>query len=171
MKQLFKLFAIAALFVFAATSCEKDPIGNTSMEPLAGQWYVQVDGVDNNGNVTMEDPFGAGHFMLLTYNTVEDNGTDFYIDDLGEFWEFKIVAKGDTDALTFSAENVENLYYDCNVTVTDGKIVKDGTVTPSGMPADYIEFYLTFSDDDYIGEYWDKMKFSGWRYTGFTNDD
>lgn len=171
MKQIFKLFAIAAVLVFAATSCEKDPIGGTSVEALSGQWYVQVDGADSNGNITMEDPFGMGRFMVLTYNTVEDNGTDMYIDDMGNFWEFKIVAKGDNNSLTFSAGNAENLYYDCNVTVTDGKIVPGGAVSPSGQPVDYIEFYLVFSDDDYVGEYYDKMKFSGWRYTGFVVDD
>ena len=48
------------------TACEKDEIGGTATEELAGEWYVNVDLVDANNNVlwTGEEFFGLGKFIV-----------------------------------------------------------------------------------------------------------
>ena len=55
--------------------------------------------------------------------------------------------------------------------VTGGKIIKNGATTPSGQPADAIEFYILFSDDRYAGDMYDRLYVHGYRYTGFVNDN
>ena len=170
MKKLFIILATFAALVLSY-SCQKDPVGGTRSQALAGQWYVTVDGADKAGNVTLEDPFGMGRFIVLTYNTTDDNGIDLFLDDLGNFWEFKVKTTGDVNSLTFAVDKGKDLYNGIDVTVTGGKITPGGATTPSGQPADAIEFYVTFSDDSYIGEFYDQLKFSGFRYTGLANDD
>ncbi|MDO5442804.1 MAG: lipid-binding protein [Bacteroidia bacterium] len=170
MKKLI-LFALAALAALSFASCEKIGPEMTETADMAGQWYVQVDGAYNDGSEDWEDPFGMGRFIILTYNTAANKATEMFVNDLGTFWDFAVKVSCDPVAKTFSVSDGENLSYESRVTITDGKIVENGTTTPSGMPADYIEFYVVFDDDDYIPDYYDKLKFSGWRYTGFVNDD
>ena len=43
-------FAAALLFCSSVTSCEKEEIGGTATESMAGQWYVDIDAVDDSGN-------------------------------------------------------------------------------------------------------------------------
>ena len=53
-------FICSLLVGVALTSCEKDEIGGTETEATAGQWYVTLDGADENGNVIedFEDLYG-----------------------------------------------------------------------------------------------------------------
>lgn len=172
-----KIFAIAlSLFSLAFISCQKDPIGGTALQEMSGQWYVTADAVDANGALPAEDYadfFGAGSFLVLTYNTSADTENELIVDDLGNFWEFKVKAACNLGAKTFgNSAEVANLAYDCNVKLWNGKIVKDGATTPSGMKADYIEFEVSFDDDDYPEQYgYDHYKIHGYHYTGFVNDD
>lgn len=170
MKKLI-LFAFAALAALSFASCEKIGPGMTETADMAGQWYVQVDGVQGGSTDGLEDLYGMGRFIILTHNTAANIPTEMMVNDLGSFWDFSVKVQCNPDAKTFSVTDGENLSYESKVTITDGKIVPNGTMTPSGMPADYIEFYVVFDDDDYIPDYYDKLKFSGWRYTGFVNDD
>lgn len=170
MKRLLYLLA-AGFAALTMASCDKEDIGGTKTQDLAGQWYVQVDAAASDGTVKDEDPYGTGRFMILTYNTADDNTTEIFVDDLGHFWTFKVKVNCDLSSKTFSVENGTNLYYDSQVTIVDGKIVENGTTTPSGQPADYIEMLVLFSDDTNAPSVYDYLKFSGWRYTGFTNDD
>ena len=54
------------LLVFVLAGCEKDEIGNTATEALAGEWKVTVDAVDEGGNVIAEDFNGIGHILKRT---------------------------------------------------------------------------------------------------------
>lgn len=271
MKKIIYLFAMVLLFA----SCEKEEIGGTATESMAGEWYVHVDAVDENGDVVFEDAeiFGLGNFLILTYNTSDNVDNVMFIDDLTNFWTFKSKVDCNVSSLTFSAPDINkyvyateyngsdntynNFYYKagnfdaekwqsykngdidldeyfkcaddtvsagyfaksnyfvkygnndfevgqvlvgydedstkifnddiknaCNITITDGKILKGAATTPSGMPADSIVFYVEF-DDDYtqLDEESDEVEYtptafgfknyriSGYRYTGFTNDD
>lgn len=180
MKKLFYILAITLATVLA--SCQKDPIGGTKVQDMSGQWYVQVDIVDASGNVVLED-FNGGRSMLLTYNTASDADNVLYVDDLGNFWEYKVQVPCVLSSKSFGSESpVANESYDCNVTLTNGKIVEGGATTPSNQKADYIEFLINFDDDDlesqglpgvsYPQAYGGvAYKVSGWRYTGFVNDD
>ena len=170
MKKIFYIVS-CALICLALASCEKIGPEMTATVDMAGQWYVQVDGAYNDGSEDWEDPFDMGRFIILTSNTAANIPTEMIVNDLGSFWDFSVKVQCNPDAKTFSVNDGDNLSYESKVTITDGKIVENGTTTPSGMPADYIEFYVVFDDDDYVPDYYDKLKFSGWRYTGFVNDD
>lgn len=180
MKKILYILAIAATTLLA--SCQKDPIGGTKVQEMSGQWYVQVDIVDASGNVVLED-FNGGRSILLTYNTAADTDNILYVNDQGEFWDFIVQVPCSLNGKTFGSESpVPNESYKCNVTLSSGKIVVDGATTPSGQKADYIEFLVNFDDDDledygmpgvsYLELYGGvAYKVSGWRYTGFKNDD
>ena len=194
MKKIY--FAIIALAALTLASCEKEPIGGTAVQALAGQWYVSVDGYDSKGDSVVVPFFNVEegytetpHFLLLTYNNADNDPKKLVISDMESFWEFTVSVDCDVQSLTFgSADSIPNELYDCMVSLKNGKIVKNGTTTPSGAKADYIEFFIDFSDNDiyeifgtgyeaYAGISWgdiygfDVFRISGWRYTGLVADD
>lgn len=157
-------------------SCEKDEIGGTATEALAGEWYVTVDAVDADGNVVYSDDewFQMGNIFLYTYNTAANVPTEMYIDDMGYFWEYKVKVKCDVKSLTFSTNGAvaNESYAGCDVTIDGGKILPGAATTPHGTPADSIIFYVSFSDDTYPANYgYAKYRVSGYRYTGLVEDD
>ncbi|MCD8094057.1 MAG: hypothetical protein LUF01_15035 [Bacteroides sp.] len=169
MKRVIYLLMMCAVVLL--TSCEKDDIENTATKALAGEWTVTVDAVDANGTVLLQDPFGLGHTMLFTYNTAANIPTEMYVDDMEEFWDYKVKVKTDVNALTFATEGaVPNEKYDCDVTIEGGKVLLGAATTPHGTPADSIVFYVIFSDDTNIPLY-AKLKVAGYRYTGFASDE
>lgn len=138
----------------------------TSTVKLAGEWMVTVDVIV--GDEIYEDGFGLGQMLWITYNTNADNGTELWLDDLGSFWETKVKLPCDINSLTFGSENpVPNDYYECDVTVWDGKVTYGAALTPSGMPADKFECYITYSDDEDAFTYY----VHGYRRTGFEADE
>lgn len=160
---------IASFFLM---SCEKDEIGGTATEAIAGEWYVTADAINSDGSIWAEDVYGLGHFLIVTYNTAGNSPTEIWVDDAAHFWEFKVKAIADMDALTFSTENAENAYYDCQVTISNGKVSLGTATTPSGMPADAISFDVVFSDDTDAAKYgFAGYRISGYRYTGFAGDE
>jgi len=181
MKKLF--FAICALATLTFASCEKEPIGGTATEKMAGQWYVQVDGYDTTGDSVVIEDFNGGRVLLLTYNTAANEPNKLFINDQAGFWDFIVRVDCDLNKMTFgSPDSLQNESYDCKVSLTNGKIVLGGTKTPSGQVADYIQFDINFDDDDLAsygmpgvsyGDYYgfDVYRVSGWRYTGFANDE
>lgn len=172
MKKVFYILGILAMGIM--TSCQKDPVENTACVEMAGDWYVTIDAA-NAGQVLYEDVYGLGNVHVFTSNTASNVATEMLLTDNRDdpFWDFKIKVNADPAAMTFSASNVDNLAYeDCVINVTGGKIVKNGATTPSGMPADAIEFYISFSDDTDGPDYgWDSFYIHGYRYTGFAGDE
>ncbi len=159
-------YALLLMGIAIFSSCSKEDIPMTSTVNLAGEWMVTVDVID--GNDVYEDGFGLGQMLWLTYNTNADNGTEIWLDDTATFWETKVKLPCDVNTLTFgSSTAVPNEYYDCDVTVTGGKITFGGAVTPSGMPADKFECYITYSDDPDGYTYY----VHGYRRTGFVADE
>lgn len=152
-------------------SCEKEEVGGTATQSMAGQWYVTADACFNDISETVEDIYGAGRFMLFTYNDASNSKDVLFIDDQENFWEFKGKASCNLSDLTFSGEDIENEYYDMNFTVKNGKILKGAATTPSGAKADSICFDLYLGDDDNIGEYYDFLRITGFRYTGLAADE
>lgn len=151
------------------TSCEKDEVGTTATEALAGEWYVTVDAVDNAGNTVATDPFGLGYTFILTYNTTANIPTEMYVSDQGNFWDYTVRVNSDINNLTFSTDgDVQNEAYDCMVNIEEGRMLPGAATTPSGTPADSIVFYVSFSDDE---NGFSKYKVSGYRYTGFVADE
>ena len=168
MKRLFT--AIMMLGVALLTSCKKDEIETTATVDMAGEWYVTVDVVDENGELLLgEDPYGIGSFIVITSNTAENVPEKMYVSDCGNFWEFQVPVTADPKAMTFKTEgDVANLSYEgCNVTLTDGRITYGGAVTPSGMKVDAIEFRVVFDDDSNGFVH----RIHGFRYTGLVADE
>ena len=142
-------YLFMTLVVVALTSCDKEDIGETATVSLAGEWMVTVDLVDASGNVIAEDPYGLGVMQIITYNTAANVPTEMWLSDLSNFWDFTVKVPCDAAAQTFGASSpLQNTSYDCTVTITDGKVVYGGTVSPSGAKADAISFLVEFSDDD-----------------------
>lgn len=165
-KIIYALTILASCILFA--SCEKTPVGMTATVDMAGDWYVQADLCDASGNVLEADCYGLGEWHTMTYNTAKNIPTEMYVTDLANFWDYTVKVKVDLNAKTFATEgSVPNEAYDCNVTITNGKISLGTATTPSGMPADAIEYVISFDDDD-EGIYY---KIRGYRYTGFALDD
>lgn len=138
MKRYFKYAFMMLAMVLSLASCSKDEIPMTSTVDLAGEWMVTVEGMEDYGT-----------FMFITYNTNANDGKEMWLDDLGNFWGTKVKVPCDVNSLTFgSSTPADNQDYDpITVTVTDGKVTFGGTKTPSGMPADAIDFKVEYSDD------------------------
>ena len=157
---------LASVALFA--SCAKDPIGNTATVDMAGEWYVTVDVVDENGEILYEDPYGIGPVIFSTFNTAANKADEMFVSDNYNFWEFQVQVKADPAAMTFETEDIaQNLVSECGVKISSGKITLGGAKTPSGMPADALEFLLSFDDDDSGFTY----KVHGFRYTGLAGDE
>ncbi len=166
MKKVIYVLMLCVGAVFS--SCEKDEIGGTATEALAGEWQLTVDLVDDAGNVLMTDPYGMGVILGITYNTTDNVPDKMYVSDLGNFWDDKVVVNCDCNALTFSSDgDVQNESYDCMVNIEGGKMLPGAATTPSGMPADSLVYYVSFSDDEPDTRY----KVSGYRRTGFAADE
>lgn len=165
MKKIIYLM-LASMVLFA--SCAKDPIGSTATVSMAGEWYVTVDVVDENGEVLYEDPYGMGQVLFSTFNTAANKADEMFVFDNYNFWEFQVQVKADPATMTFATDGMgANLVYESGVQISSGKVTLGGATTPSGMPADAIEFLLSFDDDDYGFTY----KVHGYRYTGFAGDE
>ena len=167
------LYILGILSLGLLNSCQKLPIEMTATVEMAGEWVVSVD-ASANGQVIYEDPYGFGTVKVFTSNSAANIATEMLVlDDPDDpFWNFNCKVTADPANMSFSANAVENLAYDCEITITGGKIVKNGTKTPSGMPADYIEFHILFSDDDTAAEgVWDDLFIHGYRYTGLASDN
>lgn len=178
MKKL--IYLCMAVLCMAFASCEKDEVGGTATQALAGEWYVTVDAVDANGNTVLEDPFGMGKVLMNTYNTAANTSTEMWVNDNGNFWNFRIKVASDVNNLTFTtngavtntALNNDGTIYDDHVTIEGGKVLPKAGLTPHGTPADSIVFYASFDDDEYPAAYgYAKYKISGIRYSGLTQDD
>ena len=157
--------AVALSFGFVSCSVEtNEEPGGTNVEKMAGRWNVQVDAVDESGNVVYEDPYGIGKITIMTFNTAANNINEMWLDDNGKFWSFKMKVDVNYRERTFScAEQDYDAAGSGTAVVTNGKILENAAKNLHGMPNDSIVFNIKFSDDDNELLY----RFSGQRYTGF----
>ncbi|MDR0891050.1 MAG: hypothetical protein LBN24_00335 [Mediterranea sp.] len=161
------MILLFAALAFAFTACDDDTEpGGTAVEKMAGDWWVTID-VLQDGQL-QEDPYGLGHLRMSTYNTAANVPTEMWLDDEEHFWDYKVKVTVDYAKRTFSTDGfVENIKYDSKVKITDGKITAGAAVTPSGKPADKIEYKVEFDDDSNGLVY----VVTGFRRTGFSADD
>lgn len=172
------IYTLAVLmWAMILTGCEKEEIGSTAMADLSGEWLVTVDAVDADGNVVIEDPFGIGQFLLLSYNNNANSPDRVIIDDLGSFWGFTAEVNASVADKSFAGSDViyqdEDTGADVTADISGGRIVANGTKSPLyNMPVDAIEFYISFSDDPYpAANGYDLYRVSGFRRTGFEGED
>jgi hypothetical protein len=154
------LAAVLVLTSFA--SCDEvgdtNP-GGTSVESMAGDWYVQTL---VNGEVAID------YKLISTYNTAANNGSEMWIEDHGNIWDFKCKSPLNIGALTFAGNNLTSSVdsYDITVTITNGKVVKNGATSTGGHTVDGISFDAEFSDDPGV-----IRKLVGYKRTGFFEDE
>lgn len=188
------LYSAALLLLATLTSCEKEDIENTATVNMAGQWYVQVDAVDDAGNPIKsgEDYFGFGRVLIVTSNTAANSTSEMLIDDLGSFdvaagygngnypsYSLKSKINVDLGALTFSSNNATNLSdknkFDSDlypVTIEGGKIFPGAGRQNNGSVADSIVFYVKYAGDPWFpDDGYAKYKVSGIRYSGLVEND
>lgn len=163
MKKILKYTALLVVALLLG-SCSKDEPGNTSTVNLAGEWAVTVDAVI--GGETIEDAFGLGEFMIITYNTNADDGKEMWINDLEQFWNFIVKVPCNPSARTFGAPGFrpDAANEGVEVEVTEGSVVPRGAISPTGKPVDAISFRVNFSDDENGVDYY---LVHGYRRTGF----
>lgn len=174
-----KVLYFALLLCVTMVSCSKEDIENTATVNTAGDWYVTVNPVDEDGNVPegLEDLFGLGRVHMLTYNTAANTPGEMIVDDLLNFWEFKVKVAADQTNLTFQTTTTEDNnmvadYEDINVTIEGGKILPQAGRQNNGSVADSIVFYVSFSDDPYPARFgYKNYKVSGVRYSGLVEND
>jgi hypothetical protein len=176
------LYFAALLFCAGLVSCEKDKIGGTATESMAGDWYVTVDAADENGNAIegFEDLFGLGRVHMITSNTAANVASELMIDDLGSFWTFRVKTIANPGDLSFASaapvnanDTINNLNGDpIWVKVEGGKILPRAGRQNNGSIADSIVFYVSFSDDSYPAKNgYSKYKVSGIRYSGLEENN
>lgn len=152
------LGTLLVLMFVTFSSCdevEDADVGSTSVEEMAGDWYVQLDGT-------------GSYYHIYTYNTAADNGQEMWINDGGHFWEFTAKTPVNLSGLTFGGTNLASDYsgYKITINITNGKITKGNIITPAGNPTDGISFDIEFSDDP--GTIY---SLSGYKRTGFAADE
>ena len=154
-------------------SCDQDDpnVKHTNTEALAGEWFVTytLDGADE----------GGGYSTIITSNTAANTASEILVTDYvdpndteGHFWSYKVKANADVNAKTFSASNavssaiVDDEPYPIKINITNGKVIRNGGFSKTGVVVDSIYFEIEFEDDPgntYIA--------SGHKRTGFTEDE
>ena len=159
------------------TSCEKDEIGGTATESMAGDWYVIVDCIDENGDVAIED-FNDGRFHVFTYNSADNTANKLFVDDQLNLLGMKALTICDQNNMTFATpDTVDNVtshsqYVSDRVIVTDGKIIKNKGHQNNGSLTDSISFYFEYTEDAYAAAYnYKKYHVHGIRYSGLVEND
>jgi hypothetical protein len=179
------------------TGCEKDDpeIEKTAVQPMAGEWFVKYELKDASGNY--EDISGYTRVITTSTSDNTDNQMyigDVFINPRevdtraaatsGEFWTYMVKANVNLGDMTFNADDKSIIVekarpavgttparpatpYDINVKITEGRIIKDGSVPPSGTTTDSIVFMVEFEDDAPGTVY----RASGYRRTGFLEDE
>jgi hypothetical protein len=166
-KILFALFISVMLLVVSCTKKQPDfastQIGNTATVKMNNGWWINVSIQGQAGNLLPTPVFFA------TYNTASNSPDSLWIDDLGNFWDFKVVATANYPALTFAANQVLNNYYADTVNITNGKILPKAGHSRAGNVTDSLYMEVTFSDD--VPAYGNTYIIAGTARTGFDEDD
>lgn len=160
-KNIFINTIIVLIMVVFASACKKDvPAGGTSMEKMAGDWFVTVNG-------------GEDYFVLRTFNTSADVSTEMWLQSSTALKSGStvIAVKGkipvSINDQSFSGTNIANIAATKTTIptfgVANGKVVTNGTVGPVSKGAtDLITFDLIVNGVTY--------KIEGYHQTGFLED-
>ncbi|WP_276499079.1 lipid-binding protein [Pontibacter litorisediminis] len=146
MKLKYTLFLALFLSLGFFTSCDdddEDDIDFTATYPISGTWSVTYSIETAPGQF---EPL-AEHSELLIYNTAANVPTEVWVDDEGNFWDFKVKTPINIANLTFGGESLENMSYNSQVTITDGQVFLNAVEVNSIM-RDSIYFRVSFSDDE-----------------------
>jgi len=157
--------------IFSACDIKDDfEVDKSKVVEAAGQWFVMY-----NHETYGEDPFGVGFTALKTFNTSANTDNEIWLTDEGNFWDYKVKIPVNLENMTFGSETeLTNAVdgYDIKVIIKNGKIIKNASTQPSGAVTDSIYFEVWFEDlEDQTGIANDKLLVSGFRRTGFLEDE
>ena len=143
LKYTLLLTLFLSLGIFTSCDDDDDDIEFTATYPISGNW-----------NVTLSLEAAPGQFQpligpteILIYNTAANVPTEVWVDDEGHFTDFKVRTPIDINNLTFGGENLENVIYSSQVTITDGQVFLNA-VEVNNIMRDSIYFRISFSDDE-----------------------
>jgi hypothetical protein len=145
------------------SSCNEDDepeVEYMATYPVSGEWVVDYYVETSPGQLELIAP----HTQLRAYNTAANVPTEIWLDDQGSFWDYKVRSGLNMTDLTFSGAELQNESNDSKVTLTEGKVIKNGTKV-NGIQADSISFKVSFDDDE--TPYGTTYHASGHRSTGF----
>lgn len=151
------IYLILAVALF--TSCDKKEDFeqvNSSVMDISGEWWMEYSAGDYHSGLT----------KLIISNTAADDGTEIWISDEHNFWEYKVKCPVDIDNLTFSGNELENLEYDILINIKEGKMLEGVAKSTSGLVTDSLYFEIEFGDEPGT-----VYQASGWRKTGFLEDE
>ncbi|MBB6612245.1 hypothetical protein H7F15_14440 [Pontibacter sp. Tf4] len=146
MKLKYSYLLIMLLSVGFLASCDDDDddeIEFTATYPLSGDWTVNYSIETAPGQF---EPL-VEHGEVLIYNTSENVPTEIWVDDQGNFWDFKTKSPADANARTFGGEGLQDVQHDAVVNIANGQVFLDA-VTVNGIKRDSIYFQVSFSDDE-----------------------
>lgn len=181
MKRYFIFSFLAALFVASCSPYTDEEPGGVAVQDLCGTWTVTIEAsygeykgqkdLTAMGKTELDavddwvDLHGVGKTVIRTYNTAANDKDSLWFDD-SKFWGEKFKIGCNYSNLTFDADAVESITGSgCEATMRYGQVLKGAATTPRGYKADSIIVYV-FYNDGYDFTY----KFSGHRYTGFSDD-
>jgi len=160
-KNIFINTVVVFIIIVFASGCKKDvPAGGTSVQNMAGDWYVKVN---NTGS----------YYAVMTFNTSANSSTEMWVQTSASLKSGTtvIAVKGkvpvEIGAQTFSGTNIANIATTKTTiptfSIANGKVVTNGTVGPeSNAPADLISFDLIVNGITY--------KIEGYHKTGYLED-
>lgn len=179
MKRHFIFSFFAALSVWACSPYTDLEPGGTAVQDLCGTWVVDVyvslgeymgavdlDLRDKQGLDTVSDwaNWIDGTGIIRTYNTANNDKDSLWFHDITVAnKQFKVGAA--YDKLTFSSDTVLSSDAALKAVLRYGQVMKGAATTRRGQQADSIITYIKYSNRPYT------FKFSGYRYTGFADDE
>lgn len=164
LKNKVAFIALTFALLTAVTACEEDgyadyDAGGTETQTMNGEWYITI--IDEaSGEVQVENAL---------HKTYDNNGRLFITDRLGTGftgWWLESALDADLSNLTFTATDEMNFADESSVTITEGKIIKNGGHSTSGVVVDSIYFKAVF---DY--EPTQTLIYAGHKRTGFEEDE
>ena len=166
-KILFGTLIAMAAFLFSCTkqipNRSSAQAGTTATVKMSNGWWVNVSVKGQPGNLFSTPVF------FQTYNTASNSPDSLWVDDLGNFWNFRIVATANYANLTFSAMGITNKYYADTVNISNGKVLLKAGHSRAGNITDSIYMETQFSDDS--PAFGNTYIIAGTARTGFDEDD
>jgi len=157
MKKYLVLLVLVIGIIFSSCDVkeEYDQINSKVME-ASGEWWIKFS----------KTGYETGYLKIITFNTAADVATEMWLSDNGNWKNVKFKCPVDVLNLTFAGTNLTNISTTNKVNIKNGKIVKNGGASTSGVVTDAISFEIEFSDEPGI-----VYKATGTRKTGFLEDE
>lgn len=165
-KSNLKYIVLPFVAVFFMIACDEDGYddydpGKTPTQAMSGEWWIDIT----------DEASGELQVQHALHRTYDDNNGGLWISDRASAtsftgWYLESVVQPNVENLTFSGANLPNFADDTAVTITEGKIIKNGGHSATGVVVDSIYFKGVFDYDPST-----VLIFAGHKRTGFEEDE